>query len=253
MWRLPPVTLQWGWMAIAVIFLGASIAVIASEFRVAAWLLGQRVQWPEAFRVTILSSAANLLPLPGGIAVRTDALRKKGLRWQAALGSNAIVGLGWLGVALLLAGGLLYGEAREFVVAVFLLAGVVVIAGMGVGLVKFDRNVGGSALLILSVEAIYVIVAALRLFALLMGLDIAVSYGQAVTLIVASALAAGIGFFPGGLGIRELLAGALSPLVGLAPEVGAFVSVVDRILSVTVRGSVALWLWGPRGAEAERS
>lgn len=254
LWRLPPVELQWTWLGAAVVLLLLSVVVLAAEYRLSAWLIGHGVPWGEALRTTILSSAANLLPLPGGVVVRTEALRTKGSGWAPALGSNVVMGLGWMGVALLLAGAFLHGEATVEVAAAFLVAGAAVVAGMGAAIrgITRDRGLIRAAASVLLLEGVYVAMSAARLYAVLAGLGIAVTYGQAVTLAVAGALAAAVGIFPGGIGLRELLAGALSPLVGLAPAVGAFSGVVDRTVSLVVRGLLAAWLWRSGGAEEER-
>lgn len=247
-WRLPPVDLDWAWLGVVVAMLLVSVSLLAAEYRLAGRLAERRVAWGEAFRVTILSSAANLLPVPGGLVVRTGALRRKGSQWSAALGSNVVMGLGWLGVALLLAGALLHGHASPTVAGSFVVFGLLVLSGMWIGIAQFRKGramlrFGGRVILL---EAMYVLGSALRLFAVLAGLGIEVTFPQATALTVASALAAGVGFFPGGLGLRELLAGGLSPLVGLAPAVGAFAGVVDRIAGLVVRGllTAILWRWG---------
>lgn len=244
-WRLPPVELRWGWLGVVIVMLLVSISLLAAEYRLAGWLVEKRVAWGEAFRVTILSSAANLLPVPGGLAVRTGALKRKGSGWSAALGSNVVMGMGWLGVALLVAGTLLYGRASPAVAGGFFVPGLVVLAVMWIAIGRIRARPGTlrSAGRVFVLEAIYVLASAVRLYAVLAGLGIEVTFAQATALTVASALAAGFGFFPGGLGLRELLAGGLSPLVGLAPSVGAFAGVVDRIVGLVVRGVLAGILW----------
>lgn len=254
-WRLPPINLDWSWIALSVCFLWGSILLLAAEYRLSGWLLDHQITWQEALRVTILSSAANLLPLPGGLAVRSQALRRKGPGWKAAVGSNLVMGLGWLGVALLLAGGLLYGQASSLVTGCFLIGGGLVVVGLLISVARIGRIRGTmrSTGAILLVEGVYVGVSALRLYAILLGIGIEVTYAQATTLTVASALAAGAGIFPGGLGVREVLAGAIAPLAGMAPEVGAFAGVLDRVVSLLVRGAIAgcLWGWKARATVAE--
>ena len=49
-----------------------------------------------------------------------------------------------------------------------------------------------------------------------------------------SAAASAVGILPGGLGLREILAGALAPLVGLNSAVALFAVSVDRIIGLVV-------------------
>ena len=56
---------------------------------------------------------------------------------------------------------------------------------------------------------------------------------QALALSVAGAMTVAIGFFPAGLGIRELLVAALAPIVGLSFDTGVLIGVLDRIVWLT--------------------
>ena len=58
----------------------------------------------EILQVTILGSAANLLPVPGAVVVRLANLRKAGVRVTRGLNLTAIIGLTWVGAACVLGG-----------------------------------------------------------------------------------------------------------------------------------------------------
>ena len=66
------------------------------------------------------------------------------------------------------------------------------------------------------------------LAAAVIGVDLALP--QALALSVASAITVAIGFFPGGLGVREALIAALSPLIGLDLKTGVLLGAVDRVV-----------------------
>jgi len=59
---------------------------------------------------------------------------------------------------------------------------------------------------------------------------------------VAGAASVAIGFVPGGLGVREALIAALSPLIGLDVDAGLILGVVDRVVWLAVLGVAALSL-----------
>jgi uncharacterized membrane protein YbhN (UPF0104 family) len=103
------------------------------------------------------------------------------------------------------------------------------------------------------VEAAFVTVAAFRLLLVLRALGFRVSIAQAAALAVSIVVAAAAGFFPGGLGLRELLAAGMSPLVGLPAAVGVLATAADRIVALVVLSIlslVVLWLFpGPRSPE----
>ncbi len=55
-----------------------------------------------------------------------------------------------------------------------------------------------------------------------------------------------IGFFPGGLGIREALIAALSPLIGLDLETGVLLGAIDRVVWLGFLALAGLGLAGGR-------
>ena len=56
----------------------ASIVLNAAEFRIGTQVVGTAIRWRSAFETTILASAANILPLPGGALVRLAAMKAVG-------------------------------------------------------------------------------------------------------------------------------------------------------------------------------
>lgn len=72
-------------------------------------------------------------------------------------------------------------------------------------------------------------VAGLRFFFVLVAFGFDVSIGQALALATSGILATAVGIVPGGLGLRELLAGAFAPLVALSASVGVLAAIVNRI------------------------
>jgi hypothetical protein len=54
-----------------------------------------------------------------------------------------------------------------------------------------------------------------------------------VALSVAGALTVAIGFFHGGLGVREALIAALAPLIGLPFDTGVLLGSLDRVVWLT--------------------
>ena len=74
------------------------------------------------------------------------------------------------------------------------------------------------------------------LAAAVIGVDLTVP--QALALSVAGAITVAIGFFPGGLGVREALIAALSPLIGLDLETGVLLGAVDRVVWLALSHSL---------------
>lgn len=232
------------WWAVAVSLLVAapvSLWLRALEFDVAARLLGQRPPMSRSLQVAVLASAANLLPLPGSLIVNVRSLSEDGAPYSSALGASAVPGLTWLGVV-----GTVGGAAM--VVNDALLVGLAVLGGGVVALSTAARLFVTTAprgarpalaLRVVLVELGWLAISATRLTLALVALRESATLTQALALSVAGALTVAIGFFPAGLGIREILVAALAPLVGLPFATGVLVGVLDRAIWLTFLGAAA--------------
>lgn len=243
--QLPPQgrPIQWPLLIlVALVAVPATIALNGTEYRLSARILGHRVPFLQAARIGLIGTAANQLPIPGSVLVRMRALNRLGSGYLRATASTAIVGLVWIGVSGLLAGP-------------FVLAGGHVALGVPLVAGGAAAAVGGYFLLrsqvaapqrlpllvrLVTVEAGFVAISGVRFFLVLRALGFRVSAAQALALTVSVVLAAAAGFFPGGLGLRELLAAGISPVVGLPAAVGAVGTVVDRAVSLAMLSIVSL-------------
>jgi len=245
--NLPSVETSVRWpvlLLLPLIGVPATVATNAWEYRVTAGLLGHRVPAGDATRVSVLSTAANLLPIPGAVLVRSRALRQRGTGMTSALSITTAIGVAWVGVAAVLAGGLqlVAGEpalgAGVLVagVAVSVLAAVMASRTRGVQLRRSDMAT------VALVETVAVLVAAARLQIALWGLGYAPAGSQSLALGLASALGSAVGFLPAGLGVREVLAAGIGPLVGLPAAVSLVATAVDRVLGLVVLAAISLVL-----------
>jgi uncharacterized membrane protein YbhN (UPF0104 family) len=236
--HLPPIDkpIRWELILVAGLLVVPMITVLnALEFRLMAHLAEHHPPMLEILQVTILGSAANLLPVPGAVVVRLANLRKAGVRVTRGLNLTAIIGLTWVGAACVLG-----GIAESFSHLDFAL----IALGIGVGLLgvaigmlsrsldRGDRFAG--AVELLAIEGAFVLMQAFRLFLIASALRFNVSYAQSTTLVIAAVSAAAIGFLPAGLGAREAIAALLSPIVGIQAAVGLVITAVDRIVNLIV-------------------
>jgi hypothetical protein len=240
-WRqLPTEGITWVWLAVSLAIVPIVMVLNGMEYQVAARLLAHRVPLGEAMRISVLGSIANLLPVPGAILVRAGALRRRGASVGGSAMATGAVGAGWLGLSALVAGLLLMATGSVRTGGGFVSAGLVATIGMLL-LVRRAGGSAGDAALIVALEGAFVSVSALRTWATLHAIgggDLA----QAAALTVAAPIAAAAGILPGGLGLREVIAGALGPLVGLAAATGVVAAGIDRLLGVTGLGAGA-WLF----------
>ena len=227
------VQLHW-WVALLLVFVTTPLTVVANagEYRVMAAISGHRVSWLEAGRLTVLATAANLLPVPGGIMVRTQALRAQGTTYRRALAANAASGIAWVAVGSFATGTLLIWRPGGADCAVPVLHGIALIGFVSVWLLLRRANRGlalrhFSKLLI--VELATVVISSVRIYLAFQVLGQTIAPAQAVALSASMILAAAIGIFPAGLGLREVLAGIIGVAVGLSASESVAATAVDRI------------------------
>ena len=80
----------------------------AIEFTLSAKLLGKRIPFFTAVETTVVGSAANMLPLPGGTMVRIAALKSAGSTYRHGTTVTLLIGLLWLSIAFIYAGYWIY-------------------------------------------------------------------------------------------------------------------------------------------------
>ncbi|HVX19245.1 MAG TPA: hypothetical protein VHA73_14545 [Acidimicrobiales bacterium] len=221
----------WAFLVLALVATPLTVAVNAAEYRAAAAVAGHQVGWPAALRLTVLSIAANLLPLPGGVAIRTQAMRQLGSTYKRALFANAAAGLAWVGVGCLAIGALLAATDERLVAGIVLLViGLATLLALWRSLLRNDAREASRHLgRLVWVELLTVGVSAGSIALGFAMLGFHVSAAQAVALAGSVILSTAIGIFPAGLGIRELLAGAIGAVVDLRAVTAVAAVAAERV------------------------
>jgi uncharacterized membrane protein YbhN (UPF0104 family) len=236
--NLPPIDkpIRWSLVLLAgLVCVPAVTALNALEYRLMAHLAEHHPPRMEILQVTIMGSAANLLPVPGAVVVRLANLNKGGVKVTRGLNLTAIIGITWVGAACVLG-----GIAEVWFHPVFALTALAIgIVLLAIALVMLRRVVEpglrrAAAIELLAIEGGFVLTQALRLFLVAAALRFNVSYAQASVLVIAVVSAAAIGFLPAGLGVRELIGAVLAPIVGFPAAVGLVITAVDRVINLVI-------------------
>ncbi len=208
-----------------------TVAANAAEYRVMGSIGGHRISWRDSVSLTILAAAANLLPLPGGVVVRTQALRKKGSSYRRALAANLAAGLAWIAAGGIGMGALLIWQPERRLLAVALLAGsVVTLGGLWALLHRADPDRATHHLRrLITVEAGVVATSSLRLWLAFALIGFNARPAQAVVMSGSVIVAALVGIFPAGLGLREALAGLIAVVVDMPPNRAIAATAADRV------------------------
>jgi hypothetical protein len=243
--NLPPIQrpVRWPLFALSGLLGAPSILLlVAAEYDASARLVGRfDVSPSEALRVSVLSTAANLLPLPGSVIVRTGALRRLGTPLNRAIMSTATLGLSWVGTGTFLIGTLVLATSGKTFGIALCVVGTLLLGGTYLILARMVPSTGVPALFmrILVIEAAFVLVGCVRFFLVMEGLRESPSVTQAVALTMSGMVASMVGIFPGGLGIRELAAGAIGVLVDLPASVGVVAASIVRLADLLVMAPLA--------------
>lgn len=223
------------WLPVAValgVAAPASLGLKAAEFHVAGRVVGQQPDRRRSLDVAVVSSAANLLPLPGSLLVTVRSLSEDGTSYGRALAASAVPGLAWLGITGSVGGAAIAMEGPLWLGLLTVGAGLAAFGGAAALFRSTAPATGRAALAvtILAVEAGWLGVSALRLGLAVSALGVDIDPTQALALSVAGAITVAIGFFPGGLGVREALIAGLSPLIGLPFDTGILIGSLDRVI-----------------------
>jgi uncharacterized membrane protein YbhN (UPF0104 family) len=240
---LPPIEKPIRWeliVAAGLVCVPVIVVLNALEFRLMAHFAQHHPPMLEILQITVLGSAANLLPMPGAVMVRLANLRKAGVRVRRGLNLSAIIGLAWLGTACVLGGVVQLWSHTVFALATLAIgATLLAIAALMLTRALDEGTRVAGAIELFAIECAFILMQSLRLFLIAAALRFDVSFAQTTTLAIATVAAAAIGFLPSGLGAREAIAAILAPIVGFPAAVGLVITAVDRLVSLTVLSVLA--------------
>jgi uncharacterized membrane protein YbhN (UPF0104 family) len=255
-------TVNWP-LVVLTALVGAPALLImnATEYGLSARVLGYRVPRRDAAVVAVYGGAANLLPIPGTALVRLQALTRQGSGVGRAAGATAVVAVAWLGAAGFVGAPAAALGGSWWLAAVLLAGALVTVPAVRQSVVRLKRRAttGGGEIAVGSwadvsarrivaelygLEVAMIVVRALRFWLVMLAFGLDGSVRTAFVLPVAGVISSALGFVPGGLGVREVVAGALSGANGDPAAVGVLASGLDRIITLPVLAVIALGLAG---------
>jgi uncharacterized membrane protein YbhN (UPF0104 family) len=211
---------------------------------------GHRIGWLDSSRLTVVAAVANLLPLPGGIMIRAQALRRRGSSYRHAFAANGVAGLIWIGCAAIAIAVLSAREvgdaAAGWAVAALVTTALCCLVGAAYLLrLTHPHNPRGIYLGLIAIEAGTVLISSARIYFAFRLIGLTASASQSVALTAAQIVAAAVGIFPGGLGLREALAGVIGAFVHLGAGPAIAASAADRVtgqVSLAIMGGILILL-----------
>jgi hypothetical protein len=214
------------------------------ELHALSRLAGGPMSWRTSVEVTIYTSAANMLPLPGGVVTKLAGMKAHGVGYGAASLIVILSFVAWAGFTFLLSGvALLYLDRLE-VGGAFITLGSLLIVACGLGFSRFRQ--WRKVALIAGIRMIYFVVEVLRYWLAFAAIGVPVSLVQSSTFVVASVIGAAVIIAPQGLGIIEITAALVATLVGVSASFGFIVAALQRLvrlvgLAVITAGFLAMF------------
>jgi hypothetical protein len=251
------VRLHW-WALPVLVLVTTPLTVLANsaEFRVMGAINGHVIGWLSAARLTVIAGAANLLPLPGGLVIRTQALRKAGSSYRHALAANAAAGLAWIAMGSLAIAALFVRDSHTRLGAALLaIGGLACLVAVRAILRRVGRTAATRYLAqLMVIELATVVVSGARIFLAFRLIGLTASAAQSIALTASQIIAAAVGIFPAGLGLREALAGGIGSAVHLALTASVAATAADRVagqLGLAVLAGVLLSVGRGGGSRSE--
>ena len=242
-WALTAVSGVWtriDYVPLAVLFvLGvpAMIVLNAAEFRAMVEAGSSNVSWRTALEVTIYTTAANMLPFPGGVVTRLGGMRARGIGMR--LGSWLLLlfaGI-WAGAGFLLSGSVVVTRNLPLGL-VFLAAGVALLVLSLAGLRARETN---NALLakIMFIRLALLVVVMARMVLAVRAFGASLSLANSAVFAISSVVGTTVSLVPAGLGIREGVSALLSPIIGLDPAIGFLAATMMRVIGMAGLAALA--------------
>lgn len=212
----------------------STLLLNAVQYRTMAAALGHDIGVRSAMQVSIVATLVNYLPIPapGGIAVRTAALARRGSTIRSAISINAVTGVLWAGLAALIAGvAMLFQTDLAERGAVTAVAGAIVIGVAGVLVRRVGPRWRRIFIEMLVTQAGLVLTSGVRTWLSLAAIGQPTSLGAALAISGSTVIAAMVGIAPAGLGLREAIAGGIAAAVDVPAAAAVAASAVDRVAS----------------------
>jgi uncharacterized membrane protein YbhN (UPF0104 family) len=222
---------EFDWYGVAVVVLvGVPLTVMINglEFMCCARMVGRKFSIFRSLEITVVGSAANMLPIPGASIVRILALKSTGLSLIKSTGINMLLALIWIGISFIYAGITLLHFADGLIAwGVMGTGGLALLSSFWV--VSYNHIHSMTYLYVVVLKFVLVLVDAARIYFCFQALGLDVLFLQASVFVVSGVMGSAVSVVPAGLGVRELVSAVLAPLIGVAASAGFLSATLNRI------------------------
>ena len=205
--------------------LPAGLAVSAADFQLLARLSGVKIDFWRAAEVTIYTRAANMLPVPGSMALRMAILKGAGATFVRSGKLMLLFTAIWGGVSFSFSSVWLLFQKALGLGATFAAIGLTIL--MASAVIARDQKLPAKAVLgVACLRSAMVSLEALGLMMAVRAVGLDVQYHETAVLVVASFLS---GLAQIGLGIQETILAILAPFGGIDSATGFLAGAAMRV------------------------
>ncbi len=218
------------------------IPLNAAEYRLSSRFAGAVVGWRDSIRTTAIASAANILPVPAGAAVRIQGLRRSGAGTGSSVAGTGAIATIWLAVSAAGSSIVLFtlgspGPALGFT-ALFAVAASIAVLAIRSCQARDAKLVAST----IALETVYVGFAALRFWLALRTINVDATASEVLVIASGSPVASAAGVVPGALGVLEGLAAGAAELVDLPGSSGFLSAALLRGFAFFTSGVALAWI-----------
>lgn len=209
----------------------ATVALNTYEYQLITAMGGRRVRWTDALEISIVTSIANMLPIPGGAMARAVAMKSEGISLGLAAYLIAALLVSWAGAAFLYSGFWVLGFGHPAAGWSFVSLGFTLLL-TSVMLLAHGRVQRHLIAASLALRGIGLVLEAIRIMLAAASLGLPLQFSQASIFSTGAVIGSAVSVLPGGLGVAESVMAVLSPLAGLPPGEGFVIGVANRLAVV---------------------
>lgn len=236
--------ISWSFIAL-ILLVGVPITVCinAIRFILTGKVLRQRIPIANALNITVLSTAANMLPLPGGILVRIAGLKTVETSYKEGVSATILIFAVWAAMTCLYSASALCLMSLRFTLVSMILffVGIVLLTVSIYTLRKMEVNTW----LIFAVsgnELVATVTDAFRLWLCFLALSETTTFIQSSVLTISAVAGSAVGVIPAGLGLREAVTALIGPVVSVTATAGFVAAALNRLLGLAGILPIALVL-----------
>jgi uncharacterized membrane protein YbhN (UPF0104 family) len=225
--------INWKWIGL-VLVAGVPLTVFfnAYEFFISAKMISVHVSFVKSIEVTVIGSAANMLPIPGSTIVRVAALKMSGAGYRKSALVTLLIAFVWIGVSFLFAGSMLSLYPEKSLGISLLVFGAFTLLFTIIVSIK-SKIKTRHYLNLFMVKLSLVFIDAVRIYWCFQAIDVIVDFSQASTFVISSVLGSAVSIVPAGLGVREYVSAGIAPIIGVAASAGFLTATLNRIIFLT--------------------